>query len=1485
MSLILLRAGILLAAATVLAACSNGGGASDDDSADRNSNTLPNLQLNDGDVLGGDSSIIRIPAGDDTGIVRVSNNIVRQGSLPECAGLFADDSLVATSLVAACLLDQPSCSVTFQPVGDALEVIPPPLFAPIGVEYDVSLVDRDGSITEPVRAVFCFDVGLNAPPVTAPDTFQLTYPSRIERTGVRYDDRCFKADGSQGVLANDEDDEHITNTCLRAELVELPTYASNLSTFRSTFGADGSFVYEAFNELPPEDSSGLSIDTFTYRVTDGVNPVSDPVRVEIVFVDSENAGPVAVDDSFTINEDSGVQELAVLNNDFDPDALPLNVIGISNGPGNGVANIRNGALIEYRPRADFIGQDNFTYTVQDSGGLTVNANVTINVVNVNDAPVAVNDNISVNRNASVVVQVLANDSDAEGDTLSVESVASPLRGTATVISGSTVRYTPDAGFFGPDSFEYTITDGSDRATATVVVNVVFVNVAPVIGVDQISVPEDTSGVFNLLANDADGDGDALSIVSVGDASNGVVALLSSGEVRYTPDDGFSGSDGFSYTVSDGTVETTGQVTVNVSSVNDAPNANDDSASTDEDNPVVIDVLSNDTDPDGDDLTVTSISNARSGSATINSDNTVTFVPADSFSGTAGFSYVIDDGNGGTDTGAVTVLVSDTNAAPVASDDNASTSEETSVVIEVLSNDSDPDGDSLSVTNIVDTRSGSATINANNTVTFVPADSFSGTAGFSYVIDDGNGGTDTGAVTVLVSDTNAAPVAVDDTRSTEEGDPVGVQVLQNDSDPDGDSLTLSVLTQPSNGSASITAQGEVIVYSPDAGFSGTDSFTYQISDGNGGVAVATVTVTVNSVASVNVAPQAQADAVQVSQGGVATIAVLANDSDPDGDTLTVSIVTPPSDGTATVQTDNTITYTPDATFAGVDVLTYSVADGNGGTDTATVTFTVAAVVVNNPPSAGDDSAQATQGVVVNFNVLANDSDTDGDPLTVTVTTPPANGVATVLPDNRIQYTSDASFSGSDSIGYTVDDGNGGTDTAVVSITVASSNSSPVAAADSAVTPQDTAIDIDVLGNDIDTDGDALTVTIDTGPTGGTATVAADNTVTYVPTTSFSGPDSFVYEISDGIATDTATVSITVTPTPVVTNQAPVAENDTVVIDQDQSAQINVLSNDTDLDGDPLTVTIDTGPTGGTATVAADNTVTYVPTTGFSGPDNFVYEISDGIATDTATVSITVTPTPVVTNQAPVAANDTVVIDQDQSAQINVLSNDTDLDGDALTVTIDTGPTGGTATVDADNTVTYVPTAGFSGPDSFVYEISDGIATDTATVSITVTAVDNTTGITTIQILTGEAGVGGDQANFALQIPDGSTEVPIVSDILGIDWVEPALGAWIAPRVDLTGAAGTVDSQYPLGSYIYTHNFDLPSTEGVSMSGVWASDDGITITLNGNQLLQTANDAQNWDVISAFSADESELIAGTNTIVFTVENLGGPTGLYVNAMIGN
>ncbi|MEZ4709298.1 MAG: tandem-95 repeat protein [Caldilineaceae bacterium] len=468
-------------------------------------------------------------------------------------------------------------------------------------------------------------------------------------------------------------------------------------------------------------------------------------------------------------------------------------------------------------------------------------------------------------------------------------------------------------------------------------------------------------------------------------------------------------------------------------------------------------------------------------------------------------------------GAVEVA-SSSNVAPVAVDDSATTNENTSVNIAVLANDTDADGDSLTVASVTPPTNGSAAIEVNDTVTYTPTTGFSGSDSFTYTISDGNGGSDTATVTVTVNAVNVAPVAVDDSATTNENTSVNIAVLANDTDADGDSLTVASVTQPTNGSAAIEVN-DTVTYTPATGFSGSDSFTYTISDGNGGTATATVTITVNAA---NNAPVAVDDSATTVQDTAVTIDVLANDSDGDGDALTVDSVTQPTNGTV-VNSSTVVTYTPNASFNGSDSFTYTISDGNGGSTSATVTITVNAV--NFLPLIINDLAQTNEDTAVTVDVLANDSDPDGDPLQIEAVTAPTNGNAEIV-NNMVVYTPNTNFNGVDSFTYTANDGNGGTDTATVDITITSVNDAPVAVDDSATTDQETAVTIDVLANDSDVDGDILTVASVTQPANG-AVVSNGSDVTYTPDASFSGSDSFTYTVSDGNGgTATATVTVTV-----------------------------------------------------------------------------------------------------------------------------------------------------------------------------------------------------------------------------------------------------------------------------------------------------------------------------------------------------------------------
>ncbi|MCL4862624.1 MAG: tandem-95 repeat protein, partial [Caldilineaceae bacterium] len=194
----------------------------------------------------------------------------------------------------------------------------------------------------------------------------------------------------------------------------------------------------------------------------------------------------------------------------------------------------------------------------------------------------------------------------------------------------------------------------------------------------------------------------------------------------------------------------------------------------------------------------------------------------------------------------------------------------------------------------------------------------------------------GAAQTNPDDPNTPPVAVDDAVATQRDQPVTINVLGNDSDADGDPLTVSAIGAPLHGTA--TTDGQTITYTPNPNFVGVDSFTYTVLDGRGGAATATVTVTVSGPPGSNRAPTAGKDSATTAPGAPVIIDVLANDADPDGDALTITIATPPSNGTAVVESGK-IVYTPSPGFVGTDSFTYIASDGKGGAATATVTVTV------------------------------------------------------------------------------------------------------------------------------------------------------------------------------------------------------------------------------------------------------------------------------------------------------------------------------------------------------------------------------------------------------------------------------------------------------------------------------------------------------------------------------------------------------------------
>ena len=287
--------------------------------------------------------------------------------------------------------------------------------------------------------------------------------------------------------------------------------------------------------------------------------------------------------------------------------------------------------------------------------------------------------------------------------------------------------------------------------------------------------------------------------------------------------------------------------------NHPPVAGDDSATTAEDNPVKVSILANDSDPDGDSVHVSGVGAPAHGVALLDASGTgIDYTPAANYFGSDAFTYAIADGNGGSDTGSVAVTVTPVNDSPVATDDSLTTNEGTAANVGVLVNDTDVDGDTLLTVAVSDPPHGTAAINANSTVRYTPDPGYNGADSFTYTVSDGAGGTDTGAVAVTVAAVDDPPTAQPKTASTTSPNPVTITL--SGTDPDTCDLSFQVLNLPTHGGVGSlsnlactpgapNADTATVVYTPTAGYSGSDSFTYRVLDATGPSAPATVSITV------------------------------------------------------------------------------------------------------------------------------------------------------------------------------------------------------------------------------------------------------------------------------------------------------------------------------------------------------------------------------------------------------------------------------------------------------------------------------------------------------------------------------------------------------------------------------------------------------------------------------------------------------------------
>ncbi|HFD4054921.1 TPA: tandem-95 repeat protein [Vibrio parahaemolyticus] len=1005
--------------------------------------------------------------------------------------------------------------------------------------------------------------------------------------------------------------------------------------------------------------------------------------------------PVTLD---AIEEDGGsiiITTEELLSNVDDEDKDTLSVENLIIDKGNGTLVDNGDGTWTFTPQIDDDTEVSFTFDIIDDEDLVVSGSANLDILPINDAPNAENDVITTEEDTAVTIDVLVNDSDVEGDVLSIQSASVPSeQGSVDIVDGKLV-FTPAENFNGEATITYIVTDGDLTDEAKVTVTVTPVNDSPVAVDDTVSTQEDTAVTIDVLPNDSDVDGDNLSIESASVPKEQGTVEVVNGKLVFTPAENFNGDVEITYTVTDGQLTDEAKVTVTVNPVNDAPtikvdaveSITEDAVSTDT---VVATLEVADTDTPEDQLTVSLENNSNGYFVLVGDEVKLTQAGVDAVNNDElnlkglTISASVSDGVNPTASDSDSLIVNRVNDAPTIKVDAVESITEdavsTDTVVATLTvRDTDTPEDQLTVS--LENNSNGYFVLVGNEVKLTQAgvDAVNNDElnlkdlTISASVSDGVNPTANDSDSLIVNRVNDAPVAKDDIATTQEDTAVTIDVLPNDTDVDGDKLSIESVSVPKEQGTVEVVDGK-LVFTPAENFNGDAEITYTVTDGQL-TDEAKVTVTVNPV---NDAPTIKVDAVEsITEDAVSTDTVVATltvrDTDTPEDQLTVSLENNSNGYFVLVGNEVKLTQ------AGVDAvnndelnlkdLTISASVSDGVNPTANDSDSLIVNRVNDAPTF--ENAIADQELSEDFatyTIDLNDAFKDSDSAlnfsvsgNSNVLVSIENGIATITPT--------ADWNGSETLMFTATDPSGESVSQTVNFTVA-----PVAdiVADKATVVEDTSTIIKVLGNDT-FEGTDKVVSLDTnnGPANGTVSVNPDGSVTYTPNDNYYGADSFTYIVTSGGVSESTTVSVDVTPV----NDAPVAKDDIATTQEDTAVTIDVLPNDSDVDGDKLSIESASVPKEQGTVEVVNGKLVFTPAENFNGDAEITYTVTDGQLTDEAKVTVTVNPV----NDAP-----TIKVDAVEGITENAVSTDTlvatlevadtDTPEDQLTVSLENNSNG-------------------------------------------------------------------------------------------------------------------------------------------------------------------------------------------------------------------
>ena len=854
----------------------------------------------------------------------------------------------------------------------------------------------------------------------------------------------------------------------------------------------------------------------------------------------------------------------------------------------------------------------------------------------NTPPEAVDDDFGIRPGRSTVLPVLDNDSDLDGDVLTAAPTSAPAWGTISVARGGRALQISgvDANQTGSTSFSYEASDGQATASARVQVTIhpYSQNAAPnQLRASTVKIGANAQIQYQALSDWRDPDGDPIYLKNA-EAPEGLsVSFSEDGSLTITDEGSAPGPKTVVLTVADDQgAETRGELIATVQEAgNLPPSANGDLFQAHPGETVTLDPLKNDTDPNGDPLSLAAVSGAPAG-ATISPDldrGTIDFRAT--APGSYSFAYTVSDGIA-TTLGIIRVEVVEATALPpVAENDTAVLPLGGSVLVAPLGNDYDPAGGLLSITSVdASNVPGLEVALIDRHLLRVTAPSgLTQTATFSYTVSNGQGEATADVMVIpgAADRSDLPPVLKPDRAKVRVGDVGTVSVLSNDRSPAGLNLQVesTLAYDPTNALGNPFVTGNQVRLEAGAN-PGIMDVTYSVIDSAGNRASSTVTFEVVAASDQNQPPRPRDISAWAAAGQTTRIPVTLDGIDPDGDSVSLTgLDSSPQQGSATVKS-TWIDYTPNQNASGTDSFTYTVTDRQGARASARVRVAIsAAPSLNQNPVAVPDTVLTRPDRMVTVNVLSNDVDPDGDPLTLE-----EDGLETATPELDPQVRSSSTLqihtplqAGTYLVSYTVSDGRGGSARGTVTVYVQDDAplKAPIAR-DDFVTYEDlptdgSAVRVKVLENDEDPDGSIDELTVTSGESG----VTVDGSDLLIPVTDTLRLVVYTITDRDGL-TNSAVVTV-----PGRDSTAPLLNTAALPIEMDAgtSRTINLSDYVVTRSGRSPRLVDGTSPvpqTGLDSVVADSSTqLTLTATATFGGNSAFLIQVADGEASDASALS--------------------------------------------------------------------------------------------------------------------------------------------------------------------------------------------------------------------------------------------------------------------------